>query len=369
MDYVEWCDAVADALADFAEGQPNRWVNLQQFAGQFVAMRALPNQVSVTQAVLRAAVDVLRVLGVGGTSPAIQFKYADLSRLRDKYFRWLYAAAISLNPLELALLGTLNQLSQHELGDYASVEEVDLRQIVEAINADPAGAPLEADRAEEVLDALERFALARGVKWIGLTRYESSYLGVARLARARVAQDREIDALRCAGEGDTLDYKRHYKLDTDAEKWEFAKDVTALANAGGQGPRYLLLGVEDNGEFYRPGSADEERAHRALLDITTETRLQQIVTSRTTHSPSIRIAARGDHREGPYVLIEVSRDVGHLPYRVYRKQATRTAPNASASGEVWIRKGSTKSLATLAEIAALEHQARMFQKTRDPKGL
>jgi hypothetical protein len=133
-----------------------------------------------------------------------------------------------------------------------------------------------------------------------------------------------------------------------------------LANAGGAGPRFLLLGVEDKGEFYRPQSEAERTNHRKLLDEITETRLQQIVGSRTTHSPSIRVRARGDHREGPYVLIEILRNVAHLPYRIYEDQTDRAAADANNRGEVWIRKGSTKARATAAEIAALELQAALY---------
>lgn len=220
------------------------------------------------------------------------------------------------------------------------------------------------DHAMELLDELVNHRLAHSHKTLGFTEYKSSYWGVARTNRAHVKTDREIDFLRTAGEGDTLDYKRNYKLGTDAEKWEFTKDVTALANAGGAGSRYLLLGIEDNGEFYQPNAPNTEEAHRRLLDAATETRLQQIVAARTTHSPSIRVAAKGQHRDGPYLLLEITRDVGHLPYRIYRDQAERMAANAHELGEVWIRKGSTKLLATAAEVASLEHQAGLYRRSQ-----
>lgn len=82
--------------------------------------------------------------------------------------------------------------------------------------------------------------LAYHLLTIERSQYKSSYLGVARTTRSRIAQEQEIDLLCTAGEGDNLDYKRSYKLKTDADKWKFVKDGAALANAGGIGPRRLL---------------------------------------------------------------------------------------------------------------------------------
>jgi hypothetical protein len=46
--------------------------------------------------------------------------------------------------------------------------------------------------------------------------------------------------------------------------------------------------VENNGEFYCPGSMDEERESQTLLDASSQTRLQHIIAGRTTPSPSSR---------------------------------------------------------------------------------
>ena len=60
------------------------------------------------------------------------------------------------------------------------------------------------------------------------------------------------------------------------------------------------------------------------------------------------------------MLIEITRNVSHLPYRAYKVQADRSAANAHELGEVWIRKGSTKGLATSVEVAALGRQAALY---------
>ncbi len=54
----------------------------------------------------------------------------------------------------------------------------------------------------------------------------------------------KLEELLKAGEGEKLDYKLEFNLDTETKKKEFVKDVTAIANTkGGRG--YLLFGIAD----------------------------------------------------------------------------------------------------------------------------
>lgn len=54
----------------------------------------------------------------------------------------------------------------------------------------------------------------------------------------------KLDELLNAGEGEKLDYKEKFLLDTETKKKEFVKDITAIANTkGGRG--YIIFGVED----------------------------------------------------------------------------------------------------------------------------
>lgn len=364
MDYVEWCDSIATAMADYAERQYDHSVHIHVFARDFVVSRRLVNEFAAEDAVILDSAELLSVIGLDNDDLDLQFKRADLARLRDSYSRWIQAYSYNLDDISLVLLGVLNRLSQSERQGYTTVEEVDLARIVDEASRGAEGMTIDLDHAEEIFDDLVARGLAHPHKTMDTTRYKSSYLGAARLARARVAQDQEIDALRTAGEGDMLDFKRIYKLKSNAEKHEFAKDVTAMANAGGASPRYLLIGVEDNGAFFAPASAEAATEHREALNGINDARLQEILNSRTTRSPSVRISARGDHRDGPYLLIEITRDINHLPFRVYQDQAERTAHNAHDLGEVWVRKGTTKARATAAEIAALEQQADLFRRIR-----
>lgn len=371
MDYVEWCDKLAIAIANYAETQHYRHINLHSFANQFTSARCASESTTVQRSQIKQAVildshGLLKLLRLAENSPSVQLKYSDLDLLRSNYDRWVSANDIQLDDLSLMLLGTLNRKSQ----DLSIVPPAILDIDLESVHAEPAaslnGKIISVDHARELLDRMESLGLVKGTHLLGPKKYKSTYLGLARTERTQIAKDRDIDVLRTAGEGDSLDYKRHYKLKTDVQKWEFVKDVTALANAGGAGSRYLLLGVEDDGEFFVSNGPTELTEHKKLLDDTTETRIQQIVSSRTTVSPSVRIVARGDHRNGPFVLIQIVRQVEHLPYRIYKDQEDRDASDADNRGEVWIRKGTTKAQCTAAEIAHLEHQSALFDRTHEP---
>lgn len=368
MDYVEWCDYLAAAMADYAETQHSRRIHLHSFAGHLMDTTDLSDagvqRMQCREAAIRDSHKMLQLLGLEGNSPSASLKYDDLEALRDNYSRWVAASSLSLDNMSLLLLGTLNQMSQDTQTVPPCVGDVPLDDIIAEVNRTQGHNAIDIERAGELLDELETLRLVEGSHHLGPKLYSSTYLGIVRTERSHIAQDREIDVLRTAGEGDTLDYKRHYKLKTSAQKHEFVKDVTALVNAGGVGPRYLLLGVEDDGEFFAPSGSDEREEHKRMLDAVTETRIQEIVSSRTTVSPSVRIAARGDHRNGPYVLIEVTRRIDHLPYRVFDDQNERNAADANDRGEVWVRKGSTKALATTAEIEHLKNQAALFRQTR-----
>lgn len=365
MDYVEWCDVLADALADYADQTHGRIVNVQQFAGHVLERLGLPSSGDAWTA---AVMDTHRLLHIYGfvdySDRFVTLKHMDGAFLRNRYDRWRGAASVKLSDQDLILLDTTNRLSQVTHNGYTTLREVDIETILAEVARGDDGFQFEAGFAEELLDNLVNQNLLRSNKTLDSAAYESTYLGVARSERAYVAHDHEIDNLRAQGEGDTLDYKRHNPLRSKKDKRDFAKDIVSLANAGGSGPRYLLFGVDDDGQFYRPASQSDADTHRALLESLRESNLQQILTSRTTHSPSIRIAARGNHRDGPYVLLEISRYIAHLPYRVYDDQTERTSVDADKYGEVWLRKGATNAPATPVEIAALEKQAAHYTRSR-----
>ena len=363
QDYGEWCDDITLKLADYAEAQYGNFVNLNQFAQEYLQEMGYPSPAEDTARwrVISAIQDVSQAFGLPFDGQLVHYGILDLDKLRKSYARWqaCMQLPIELDQDDLTLLDTLNQLSQQVEQGAWTVEEIEIGNLLAAAGLEYRGVPLSIERGLALLKPLADCKLVKGHLTMGYSGFKATYVGVTRRSRTQVIADAEIDDLRLAGEGDTLDYKRRLVLNSHTQKLDFVKDVCAFANAGGHGSRFLLVGVDDNGAF--PADATDP-AHIDSLNRLRETTLQQITTERTLHSPSVKIKGRGVHRDGPYVLIEISRNPAHLPYRTYANPADRHLPSAATLGEVWIRKGSTKHLATLEEIRNLEEQASEYRR-------
>jgi len=365
MDFVKWCDGIAAALADYAENQPTRLVNVQRFATHLLDDPLARDGYNPRyDSVVQTAAEMLEPHGLGHGAQSVTLLYSEIEELREAYDRWVEVAKVMVGNEELLLLSTLNRLSVIELPEFATVRDVSVDTILTDSQVRQALGNDRPDRLEERLYDLAALGLARDFRYKRQLR--STYRGVTRTTRSDVADNTYLDLLRTAGEGDALDYKRTYPLSSDSDKHKLAKDVCAFANAGGSNPRVILVGVEDDGQFFLARSSQEEEAHKRQLMSMTETRLQEIVSARSAPSPSIRVKA-GTHRDGPYVLIEINRDVANLPYRTFRSPGDKRNANAEDVGEVWIRKGSTNGEATALEVEGLKRQATLYLNIRSIK--
>jgi hypothetical protein len=341
-------------VAYIEEGRNRRSVSFHSAAVLISESHGKTEASQFCRAVALGLQDALVGMSLWESSPQQHYRHGDLDRMKDSYARWQMAFSNQLSPNESAVLGAVNRLSVTEDDDAVMTLRVSSEDVCRQIG----DASLDDERIREILRQLRDKGLINFHPTMGRTQGQSTYIGVARLERSQVVNDREIDDLRQSGESDTLDFKRTIDLGSSAKNFEFAKDVTALSNAGGIGPRFLLAGVEDNGVFFAPPDSNEAADHQSSLDDLQETRLQQIVAQRTLSTPSIRVA-RGHHRFGSYVLIEITRDERNLAYYVFSDPADRLAPDAEKRGEVWIQKGSIKVKATPQEIEALRTRSEI----------
>lgn len=322
------------------------------------AQRNLP--LSGEEAVANDVLNVFGTLGPPDDDKRLQLKYENLTVLTNTYGRWQAIVDLSINDDERVLIDTINRLSISEQDGVFWVGEVRQEQLMQ----DPVLVQLQKsypeDHLEEMLDQLSNHKLIHQLKWIGGAEYKATYCGFTRLNREHILQDRDIDELRLRGESDSLDYKRVLDVSSRKGKTDFAKDVLAFANTGGSPVKHILVGVEDNGTFPRP---DDPEAHKQAVHSLMDTTLQQIVNERAIHAPSVTIKAKGDHREGPYTLIEIKSEVGNVPYRFFSNPPDSKAAGATKNGEVWVRKGTTKHLASADEIADLEQRAALYRQT------
>lgn len=353
--YTVWCDRVLSALADYAASSYSHHVHLQSFASNYLDGDDGYGDDGIN--IVHACLDVLRAFGwVHDWDTNITFTVKQIEALRSARAKWDAFAEIELNDRQRYLLEVVVRNSITPGEKSVGTEHVDL----DAIMGDPdlmsVFSTMTDDLAMEELDALVARRLCEAHKTIGMAEYRATYGGATWISKAHVLADREIDELRAQGEHDHLDYKRMYKLDSPSDKAEFTKDVLSFANAGGTISK-LLVGVEDNGTFTVPqDSAEHARLLRKLVDTT----LQAIVSERTVVAPSI-LVQHGEHCDGVYVLITITPNTADLPYRFFIKPADAKQPGASQSGEVWVRHGTSKRLATADEVAALEERARLYR--------
>lgn len=150
MDYVEWCDGLADALADYGE-QQGRWVNLHQFAGSFAFSHKDSIGICPTSTVIQDAAEILSVCGNSARTAPIQLTFAEIELLHNKYDRWL-RSEVPLDHLSLLLLSALNRLSQRPKGDCMTVDYVNMEAVVLEAKAMFTDFEVENDLVRELLE-------------------------------------------------------------------------------------------------------------------------------------------------------------------------------------------------------------------------
>lgn len=155
----------------------------------------------------------------------------------------------------------------------------------------------------------------------------------------------KIRQLLKMGEGPKLDFKAKLSLETESEKKELAKDVTAIANSrGGRG--YILFGVEDKTKKIL-GVDPEDFA---------EEKVQQVIYNRC--DPPVALSfdlAEVDDKTLGVITIYKSNNKPHQMIQ---------------NGAFYIRRGSTTDIARRSEIAnLLQENGLMVYETVVLKGV
>ncbi len=143
--------------------------------------------------------------------------------------------------------------------------------------------------------------------------------------RHAAAKFRLITELIEEGENVNVDFKRELFVDTTDQKAEFIKDVTALANTQARGQRWMIVGLNDDGTYFRPPATT----------ITTD-RLQQVVNRYSSPPVPIRYEVI-DHPTGQLGILEVARNPISLPY-TFGKDMDGKTPRKK--GEWFVRHSS-----------------------------
>ena len=140
----------------------------------------------------------------------------------------------------------------------------------------------------------------------------------------------QLKALIQAGEADYIERKRLVDLSQLRTQAEFIFDMLSLANAHTDGPRYLLIGVNNDGSLagIDPGEYDDAR-------------FQQVINSRV--EPPIHFSFREYVVDGATIgIIAVQRSI-QRPH-VISKQLGDNTQVYRHQGETRIKRGSSTQI-------------------------
>ena len=138
----------------------------------------------------------------------------------------------------------------------------------------------------------------------------------------------KLEELLRMGEGEKLDYKQDFLLDTETRKKEFVKDITAIANSkGGRG--YIIFGVTDKTRE-AVGVSDKHPSEETVF---------QVISTRC--DPPVPIRYEEVFYEGKKLIVVTIFKSSQRPHQILQ------------TGTFYIRRGSTTDIARLYEIASM----------------
>ena len=138
----------------------------------------------------------------------------------------------------------------------------------------------------------------------------------------------KLEELLRMGEGEKLDYKQDFLLDTETRKKEFVKDITAIANSkGGRG--YIIFGVTDKTRE-AVGVNDKHPSEETVF---------QVISTRC--DPPVPIRYEEVFYEGKKLIVVTIFKSSQRPHQILQ------------TGTFYIRRGSTTDIARRYEIASM----------------
>lgn len=138
----------------------------------------------------------------------------------------------------------------------------------------------------------------------------------------------KLEELLRMGEGEKLDYKQDFLLDTETRKKEFVKDITAIANSkGGRG--YIIFGVTDKTRE-AVGVSDKHPSEETVF---------QVISTRC--DPPVPIRYEEVFYEGKKLIVITIFKSSQRPHQILQ------------TGTFYIRRGSTTDIARRYEIASM----------------
>lgn len=279
------------------------------------------------------------------------------SVLADPTEMWTAICAHELDEEEKILLELVSRESpkQGSDPDHAWLEDVERDQILVGFSIPPPPPQTNEhmDQIQKYLYELPQLLADRGFLITdGRAGYHNditpTYEGLVwATRRGFTVESKFIDALVDEWETTNVDFKRELSLTTKGQKGEFAKDVLALATTKSSGPRYLIVGFDNDSRAY----------HRPPDPAITQDRMEQVLNNLTTPVVIIRYEVV-DYRLGKVGKLQVFREPEKLPYRAADDVYDEKGKKRLEKDRVYVRHGSQTEAPSPDELNALEAEGR-----------
>ena len=253
---------------------------------------------------------------------------------------WAIYASTELKARDEKVLAAIEQLSHEQDADFPALQRVPIDDVDAALQGE-----LEREAIFLSAQTLNELRLISWTPMAGM-HFEAyiTYRGLARLLkRDFTIVSKEIDELLKEWETPSVEFKREVRTDTADEKAEFIKDIIALANTQASGPRWLIVGFDNQTHMW---SKDPDRK-------LTQDHIEQLLSMYAEPMIQTRYEVV-DYRAGKVGRLEVLREQTNLPYRVKRNTGSR---KRIAAGQIFVRHGSQVEEPTHLELQALEGEA------------
>lgn len=308
MKYVDWVQAVASAfIVRWKASAPStRGVRISQILEEL----NLPAEDDASEAV-RAAMGDLMALGLMadagttiGPDGAIWKPTQEGRKLATQPLRssWPAIFEIHLDEDQLEFLTAVSRLGVRSETQWVRRTDVSAQAICEALGKSWDD-PEIMTWGYQTFEDLKTLGLVYGSAFGGgYVRVDPAYLGIVRSTEVEATEGRALLVeLVKAGETTNVDFKRELNLERERGKSEFVRDVLGLANSQLSGDRFLLVGIDDDGDEFPANSP---------LDVE---RLEQILQGWASSVPPLSLQlVRWNLCD--ISLLRVGRDPHHLPY-------------------------------------------------------
>lgn len=324
---------------EFVEGVLAHYLDSGMADKPWVTVKSLSQDLGLTQAQIRPALDDLSTMGMLELDTVIRPNSNTDTLRHGSTLRsaWPQIFRKFVTPDQEKFLIKLVEMSERRGTADAEMEMTNVSDLYDALGWES----LEDPDARRVCDALDHHGFL--VQWAGLNYHQidvrACYAGVVRATQKAASEwQQKLQELLAGGETTTVDVKQELALGSERQNAEFVRDVLGLGTTKASGvERYMVIGFDDDTlELVQSVDTELMRDH-----------LEDVLNAYAYPRPDIdwiTVSVAG----GTAGIVVTRRDPTKIPYRISR-DVWKLKKDA-----VYVRHGTHTEAPTPDELKALE---------------